>query len=566
MKEKKVKHKIKWGPVMILFLFFILGFGLFFFFGKNQGFVSAYIRGKEARIAAFGEDGSIMDYLIRGTKIQYKKEETKEKDGITYCLVKQNNHLYYVNQDFITTDPNDLIMETVKYVRTTYHLLQEELDGTLLDLVKKGTTLDIKGYHMVQEDGTVDYYKVQVGEKEGYFPNQYLVDDLDLANQPYDENGIYQVHAGRKNVYGGGNAASADYYPNEKPVFENNKMPEEVRALYLNGSKSVMENVEKYITLAKQTNINAFVIDIKDSGAPSYQSLVMKEYSPTNYEHAPQTMEEYQAAIRRLKEEGFYLIGRISVFKDNFYAIDHPEDAILNTKTGQAYYLAKSYWPSAYSRDVWKFNVDLAKEAVREMGFHEIQFDYVRFPDRVISLEKQGLIDFRNSYEEEKIEAVQRFLMYATNELHKLHVYVAADVFGESAHTYVTAYGQYMPAISNVVDVVSAMPYPDHFSTYEYGFREPVWTKPYEILNYWGKNYAIKRQQETPSPAIMRTWIEAYDTIHKPYVVYGENEVAAQIQGLYDAELTGGFMTWNSSSSLSKYQSQINAYNKEYKK
>ena len=33
--------------------------------------------------------------------------------------------------------------------------------------------------------------------------------------------------------------------------------------------------------------------------------------------------------------------------------------------------------------------------------------------------------------------------MYACDELHKLGVYVSADVFGESAHKYVTAYGTF---------------------------------------------------------------------------------------------------------------------------
>ena len=206
----------------------------------------------------------------------------------------------------------------------------------------------------------------------------------------------------------------------------------------------------------------------------------------------------------------------------------------------------------------------MAKEAVTDIGFNEIQFDYVRFPDRTITIEKNGWMDFRNTYHEEKAQAVQRFLMYATDELHKLNVYVSADVFGESAHTYVTAYGQYFPAISNVVDVISAMPYPDHFGTYEYGFKVPVWTVPYDIMNYWGKNYVMKRQSEIPTPAITRTWIQAYDSIKKPKVTYGSNEVMKEIQGLYDAGLTGGYMTWNSGSNLNKYKEQKAAYQKEY--
>ena len=248
-------------------------------------------------------------------------------------------------------------------------------------------------------------------------------------------------------------------------------MPDKVYALYLNGTKEVLSKVDQYIALAKDTKINAFVVDIKDNESPRYASEIMKAYSKTNYEHASNSVSEYQSAISKLKDAGFYVIGRITVFKDKYYADDNPDTAIGDTRTGQPFYYSKTYWPSPFSRKVWEFNVNLAKEAVSLMKFNEIQFDYVRFPDRALSYEKQGIMDFKNTYNESKAQAVQQFLMYACDELHKLNVYVSADVFGESAHNYVTAYGQYWPAISNVVDVISAMPYPDHFNQYEYGFK-----------------------------------------------------------------------------------------------
>ena len=564
--KTKIK-KVRWvNLISVLVICFLIGFGIFYVTNTKIGFSIGYLKGNTETIEIRNEQGEVIDKVARGSEIKYTKKDSITIENEIYLQAKTANKEFYVNENAIASEKTEVVTETEGYVRTTYHLLGENLDGTLLDYVDKGSKLDIIGYHDLQPDGAVDYYKVKLNNKEGYFPAQYLVATEEEAQENYDENVSYQVHLKRQNVYGGGSAASADYYPVEKPKFEDNPMPEEVRSLYLNGTKKVMQNVDKYIELAKKSNINAFVVDIKDSGVPAYQSEVMKMYSKTNYEHAQQSMEDYKNAIKKLKDAGYYVIGRISTFKDEYYAIDHPEHAILDTRTGKPYYLANSYWPSAYSRDVWKFNVDLAKEAVKEIGFNEIQFDYVRFPDRVISLEKQGLMDFRNNYGEEKIQAVQRFLMYATNELHQLHVYVSADVFGESAHTYVTAYGQYWPAISNVVDVISGMPYPDHFSTYEYGFKEPVWTKPYEILNYWGSNYVVKRQAEIPTPAIVRTWVQAYDTIKKPYVTYGTQEVSQQIQGLYDAGLNGGYITWNSSSNLEKYKSQLDAFSKEYKK
>ena len=267
--------------------------------------------------------------------------------------------------------------------------------------------------------------------------------------------------------------------------------------------------------------------------------------------------------IKKIKDNDFYVIGRITVFKDDYYAEDNNNETIFDTRTNTPYLHNGSYWPSAYSRNVWYFNVELAKEAIKEMGFNEIQFDYVRFPDRTSSVEE--FLDYKNKYNETKAQAIQRFIMYACDEIHKLKAYVSIDVFAESAHSYVTSYGQYFPAISNIADVVSAMPYPDHFNKYQYGFTNPVWTTPYELLKYWGENYVQNRQKETTTPAKIRTWIQAYDTIKEPYIKYDSEKISEQIKGLYDAKLDNGFITWNSGSSLLKYNEIKEALSKNYK-
>jgi hypothetical protein len=133
-------------------------------------------------------------------------------------------------------------------------------------------------------------------------------------------------------------------------------------------------------------------------------------------------------------------------------------------------------------------------------------------------------------------------------------------VFGESANSYVTAYGQYWAAISNVVDVISAMPYPDHFAENSYGLPKP-WEQPYQLMSSWAKDAAI-RQTETPSPAIVRTWILSQNTIKG--FNYTAEHVEAQIKALVDAGLTGGYMTWSSSSGLDGYKNRQNAFMKEY--
>ena len=83
-------------------------------------------------------------------------------------------------------------------------------------------------------------------------------------------------------------------------------------------------------------------------------------------------------------------------------------------------------------------------------------------------------------------------------------------------------------------------------------------------MKTWGKT-ANERQGEIATPAIARTWITAYNTPYwNPTVPYNGEKLTEQINGLYEAGLKGGYMTWNSKSSLEKYQLQKSAF-KEYK-
>ena len=403
-------------------------------------------------------------------------------------------------------------------------------------------------------------YKIKYNDIEGYVYGKYLVKTKEESDQVFDENGLQEYMDQMGDWLGGGNASDLDYYPYEHPHFEDNVMPDEVRALYLNSG--VVSDIDEYIEFAKNNNINALVVDIKDNTSPAYDSPVMREYSPTNADHALNSYEDYKSYIKKAKDAGLYMIGRITTFKDSYYIEDHPEDAITNT-SGEPFSHNGSYWPTVYKRGVWEFNVSLAIEAVKEIGFNEIQFDYVRFPDRTTNLEVNGIINLNNQYDEEKAQALQAFIMYACDNIHEYNAYVSIDVFGESASNYVTAYGQFWPAISNIADVISGMPYPDHFNAHEYGISEVVWTVPYKLLSAWG-SYVRDKQDIIPTPAVVRTWIQTYNATKIPTVVYDADKLSEQISALYDNGLTGGYMTWNSGSYLSKYSEVSPAFRKVY--
>ena len=492
--------------------------------------------------AAYGDaEGNPLGTLPRGALVEYQTEE----DGRTaICL--SGERVYLLDQEArIVSDPADIIPAHTLYVRTAVNL--RDADGRLLPaFAEKGAVVEVIGYDRLIEDGRVHMYQVKFGEEEGYIAPWYLSEQV-------PDTAVDAVHAGRGDRYGGGGAAELDYHPREKGPIPGNEMPQECRTLYIVSWR--LDEVDAYLEIALKSGINAFVVDILDGGSVGYAGDVMQEYCPSAVEAAHNTVEEYRAAIRKLKDAGYYVIGRITTFNDTYFVQDHPEYAIAKP-SGEPRKLASAYWPSPYSRAAWQYKVDLAVEAVEWMGFNEIQFDYVRFPDNTRKYEKAGTIDFRNAYGETKAQAVQRFLMYATDILREHGAYVSADVYGESAFTYVTAYGQYWPAISNVVDVISGMPYPDHFGAE--GKWLP-WEHPYDTLLGWGKA-VMARQSETPTPAAVRTWIQCYNAIREPYNTYGPEEVSAQIRALRDSGCTGGYMTWNARSSLDKYTSLIPAF------
>ena len=492
------------------------------------------------------------DPLYRGTMVK-SNDKKKTFDEVEYLEIKLDDKTYYIKPEYVTEDKKKVVTETEKYVRTSVTIYKNENDSKIESFVKKGNKLEILDYDYIDEKGLVNMYKIKNEDKEGWVYRKYLVDTEEDAKANYNENGVYDKHKDRK--YGfelyGGKASTLDYYPYERIEFEDNPILKVAKTMYLNAG--TIGGIDSYIDVAKSSGANAMVVDIKD-GALAYPVEVAKEYSMTAYNTAINSFDDYKNAIKKIKDAGIYAIGRIVVFNDTHYGKDHPEDCITSPVSYQT-------WPSAYSRGAWEYNVELAKAAVRDMGFNEIQFDYVRFPETAYQMSQNSNTNFKNTYNEEKAEAIQNFLFYATDQIHKEKAYLSVDVFGECSSEYVTSYGQYWPAISNIVDATSSMPYTDHF-----GRNVDTWSNAYQTVYNWAKG-AAARQTEIPTPSIARTWITAYDTPYwNPTVVYGAAKISDQAQALVDAGLDGGFITWNSASNIWKYKQIQDAFSKDYKK
>lgn len=559
--RNKKKRKIKIGPLIIaLLVLIIIALTALKILGKGATSIiykTYYLASTENSITLYTYNSETdkmeeSDKFPRGTKIK-SNNNIKTVGEVPYKEIILNDKTYYLSEIYLEENQKSVVKEKEKYVRTSVTVYKNELDSKIESFIKKGNKIEIIDYDNIDNEGYVNMYKIKKDDITGWVYAKYLVDTEEAALANYNENNVYDTHKDRK--YGrelyGGKASTLDYYPYEKPEFENNPILKNAKSMYLNAGSNVIGNIDKYLEIATTSGVNAIVVDLKD-GALAYPMEVAKEYSMTAYNTAINSYDSYKSAIDKIKNAGIYVIGRIVVFNDSHYGKDHPEDCIKSNASSQL-------WPSAYSRGAWEYNVELAKQAIHDMGFNEIQFDYVRFPEQAYNMSQSSSTDFKNKYEEEKAEAVQNFLFYATDQIHKEQVYLSVDVFGECSGTYVTSYGQYWPAISNIVDVVSSMPYTDHF-----GRNVDTWTNAYQTVNNWAKG-AAERQTEIPTPAIARTWITAYDTPYwNPTVTYDATKISDQARALVDAGLTGGFITWNSSSNINKYNQIKSAFAKDY--
>lgn len=550
-----------------LSLIFILGIVAFLYLNYNEPEAeihrsTSYIASSELSATIYREEDSVLyEYtqLTRGTAVTSRNIQDEVNDG-AYIFTEieldgetdENGDpiIYYISGDYLTDSLEDVVREDTKYVRTSVTVYTNDNDAQISSFLKKGTELNIGGYSGLNADGSVEMYKISNEGSEGYVYAKYLVDTQEEADAVFEQ--VAATHSGREYTFElyGGSTDSLDWYPVTKEELSSGPLLQEAKAMYLNSTAIAAENVDAYISLAAASGVNAVVVDIKD-GILAYQSSIAAELSPSSYDTALLTTDEYGSSIQKLKDAGLYVIGRIVTFSDDYYAADHTEDCIVSD--------GEAVWPSAYSRNCWYYNVALAQEAVGLFGFNEIQFDYVRFPENAFSMSEAGTADFKNTYNEEKAEAIQNFCFYAADQMHKVGAYISVDVFGECVGEYVTAYGQYWPAISNVVDVISGMPYTDH-----YGEETDTWTYPYTTVYEWAVQAAM-RQTEIWTPATARTWITGYDTPNwDPVVTYGAEQLMDQAQALYNSGLTGGFIPWNGASDIAKYTEYAAVWSSTY--
>lgn len=333
---------------------------------------------------------------------------------------------------------------------------------------------------------------------------------------------------------------NVDYSPQEKTDGYASNPRVDVKGIYVTGYKAG-GSIDALIELTKRTEINAFVIDVKDdNGNMLFFSETAEKYVSSANRNP--YVDDPAALVQKLKDNDIYVIARIVTFKSPRYSKKHPERSIIYKGTGALFHSRDGIsWASPYDRDLWDYNVGVALEAA-EYGFDEIQFDYVRFPDT--GSKKDKSLDFRNTLGENKTEAIQGFLKYAYEKLSAEEVYVSADVFGWTATAIGdVGIGQHWEAMTNVVDYMCPMVYPSHYGPNNFGLSVPD-AYPYETIDRAIKD-SIKRNANVETPAMLRPWIQDFSAPWvKGWIPYGPREVGLQIQALRDNGIDE-YILWN---------------------
>jgi hypothetical protein len=312
------------------------------------------------------------------------------------------------------------------------------------------------------------------------------------------------------------------------------RAPAPLRGLYLNAYAAGGQRLNRLLGVADSTEINAFVIDVKDEKGIRYRSQV-----PLAVELAQPgevMIRDLAALAKKLEERGVWAIARIVLFNDPILSQAKPEWAIKREdgsvwldRTGQS-------WVSAWDTDVWDYNLDIAEEVARA-GFDEIQFDYVRFPEAFKSLPPQVHPEARGA----RADAVASFLQEARRRLHPLGVVVAADVFGLSPNDPKdVAIGQQWETVLANADHVLPMVYPSHyFPTHLKGVPRPN-QMPYETV-FTSVGLGMVRWQRLRdagvSPARVIPWLQAFNAPWVDSTKYGPAQAKAQINAVYDVGL-----------------------------
>lgn len=276
------------------------------------------------------------------------------------------------------------------------------------------------------------------------------------------------------------------------------------------------------VDLVQTSGLNAIELDIKDeSGHIGYLSEVpLSREIGSTHNYLP-----IREMLKGLRDKGIYSIGRCVVLRDPVLARARP-DFMVRTRDGRP--LAGGVWVNPCSREVWDYNIALAKEAYA-LGFDEVQFDYLRFPEG----KEAWTSIYPGMGNRHRTDVITEFVRTAREEL-GWEKWLSVAVFGFIGFAKDDLLiGQRPERLAPFLDFLSPMAYPSHYSPGNYGFANPN-AHPAEVVD--GTLADFERLIDT-SGCRLRPWLQAFTLGPPPY---GPAEIKAQTRTVHQR----GINTW----------------------
>lgn len=327
-----------------------------------------------------------------------------------------------------------------------------------------------------------------------------------------------------------------------------------VKGIYVTGHSAGGAKMNQLTDFVNKTSLNAMVVDIKDDFGDL--TFDLQSDDPLVQKNTKDYVKDPKKMMKSFEDNQIYPIARIVVFKDTRLAEAKPELTYTNSdgsiwKNGRG-----EAFVNPFSEEVWTYNVEVAKQAAK-LGFKEIQFDYVRFPEG-FETRSDNLQYTQGKYKDmdlddvqKRVEAVTDFVKYARKELKPYGVDVGVDIFGYSATVpEAPGIGQNFSKISDNVDVISSMIYPSHWGSY-FGIAKPD-LEPYKLVTEYMKA-ENKVLDGLKTPPQSRPWLQDFTASYLGagnYQQYGAPQVEAQIKALSEAGVNE-FLLWDAANTYS---------------
>ncbi|MCR5594625.1 MAG: putative glycoside hydrolase [Lachnospiraceae bacterium] len=310
-----------------------------------------------------------------------------------------------------------------------------------------------------------------------------------------------------------------------------------VRGIYLTGPTAGSERFDEILELLDDTELNAVVLDIKsDEGNITFK---MEHGTPKDIGACVGYIRDMEGLMQTLKEHEIYTIARIACFKDPILA-GAKETCALKTAEGVNVTDGNGLeWVNPCSEEVWEYLIEIA-EYCADLGFDEIQYDYVRFPVGDTAENADFGMELTPA---DKHIYIEDFLKTASERLHSRGVPVTADVFGTviGNEVDVEMVGQDYVELASCVDALCPMVYPSHYGNNVFGIPVPD-AKPYDTV-YAALMMSVDELKDVSEDerAIVRPWLQSFTaTWIGGHISYGPKQIREQIKAVEDA----GYDEW----------------------